>query len=260
VGENAICYFVGFDVDKARMVPGNKEVFLEKAMNRFRTFLAAYSGAQSSESEFSYEHYKWSQLPKEVFEGIGGKDVAKLRRREMFPERYRKPEPEPEPEPEALDTGGADTGPEAKDLSAATATDGTSESKTDTEEGTGAVVAGHEGEGGGEPVVPTGNPQDQAGQEQKQEQKQEQEQAEGKEGEERGEGEGVGEGGGVIDEAGLESTRSMRKRIKREWEDTQSACVANLMPPHTVAALTATEALISTDRRVASVTWQMQQG
>jgi hypothetical protein len=43
-----------------------------------------YKGPRKEGLDFFVEHFVWKQLPKELFEGFGGRDADKLRRREIL--------------------------------------------------------------------------------------------------------------------------------------------------------------------------------
>jgi len=84
--EHSLCYFIGFNADKARLKT-ETDIYLDKALSNFKRELQNYSGPRptdSTELSFFYEHYKWSKLPKEVFEKLGGKDEAKKKRKALF--------------------------------------------------------------------------------------------------------------------------------------------------------------------------------
>lgn len=85
---NNVCYFIGFNADTKRL-RGEKELLLDKAVNKFKTELDKYSGPRSAvnDQQFSCEHYSWKQLPKELFDSLGGRAEAKKLRREIFPKK-----------------------------------------------------------------------------------------------------------------------------------------------------------------------------
>ena len=80
---NSHTYFIGFDVDASKIRGGAKSVHLDDAISRFWMDLRKYSGEHSDELDFLVEHYKWGQLPKEVFLSIGGVEAAKSKRSEL---------------------------------------------------------------------------------------------------------------------------------------------------------------------------------
>ena len=101
-GNNSICYFVGFNADKSRLRGDQNDIYLDKAIGLFRRNLQNYSGPRGEDGDdlhFTYEYYKWRHLPKECFDTIGGKAIAKIKRLEIYP----KPEKE-KTEEEAAET------------------------------------------------------------------------------------------------------------------------------------------------------------
>ena len=85
---NSVCYFVGFNANTAKLRRGEKEIFLDKAINKFKMDLEKYTGPKSSiegDQCFVTEHYLWKHLPKEVFDSLGGPMEAKKLRREIYP-------------------------------------------------------------------------------------------------------------------------------------------------------------------------------
>lgn len=80
----AYTYFIGFNVDASKIRGGSKSVHLDDAISRFWNMdLRKYSGEHSNELDFAVEHYKWGQLPKDLFNSIGGVEAAKRMRAEL---------------------------------------------------------------------------------------------------------------------------------------------------------------------------------
>lgn len=83
---NSICYFIGFDIDP-KLVRSDKTIHIDQAVYTFQMRLndpeKGYKGVRKEGCDFFVEHLKWSQLPKELFEGLGGRDAAKARRAEI---------------------------------------------------------------------------------------------------------------------------------------------------------------------------------
>ena len=80
----AYTYFIGFNVDATKIRGGAKAVHLDDAISRFWNMdLRKYSGEHSDELDFTVEHYKWGQLPRDLFTSVGGVEAAKKLRAEL---------------------------------------------------------------------------------------------------------------------------------------------------------------------------------
>ena len=86
---NSVCYFIGFDVDKTRFNP-DKPLHVDSCTYNFHKLLIdKYKGVMKDGLDFYVDHYPWKKLPKEVFEGYGGRDKAKELRKARGYGKYR---------------------------------------------------------------------------------------------------------------------------------------------------------------------------
>lgn len=79
------CFYIGFDIDHSRLRPDDKNIYIDRSVADFRAELGRYSGELKDSLSFTADHFKWSQLPAEVFESLGGKAAAKALRRTVKP-------------------------------------------------------------------------------------------------------------------------------------------------------------------------------
>jgi poly(A) polymerase len=79
---NSCCYFIGFNIDHARLkTKEDKVIPIDRAVSEFRqNELFRYLPDLGAGLEFLTEHLPWKRLPDEVFEKLGGKACAKLMR------------------------------------------------------------------------------------------------------------------------------------------------------------------------------------
>jgi len=83
--DNSICYFIGFNVDRA-IFKADRPLNIELCASRFKEFLVSKyevrNGTLGTGLDFFVDHHTWKRLPKEVFESTGGLELAKKIREE----------------------------------------------------------------------------------------------------------------------------------------------------------------------------------
>jgi hypothetical protein len=83
---NSICYFIGFDVDvESFQAIGIPELNFDDTTSKFQELLIdpdkGFKAERAEGLDFIVEHLKWKELPKEVFETLGGYEEARSRRK-----------------------------------------------------------------------------------------------------------------------------------------------------------------------------------
>lgn len=86
---NSICYFIGFDVNKEEFKrSGVTDLNFDDTVAKFQEMLIdpekGFKAERPEGLDFFFEHLRWKELPKEVFESVGGYEKARTKRKEKL--------------------------------------------------------------------------------------------------------------------------------------------------------------------------------